>query len=214
LKLSCDIGIGNCDCKKKHQLLIVDNFPAHPVLENLENMKLVFLPTNTASVLRPMDQGVIRSLKCHFHKLILLRMIDCTEKKQDDTATLLDAIRCVEKAWRRVMEKIIRNCFRHAGISPGVQEGVDATEKEDDVDDDDDDDDLPLSEWVRKIDCGVLGQYDYDAYATIYDDIVTAETQTDEEIVTEMRSKDGKEAEEPEEDEEDEEEELSCQFPL
>jgi hypothetical protein len=33
-----------------------------------------------------------------------------------------------------------------------------------------------------------------DAYAAI-DDIVKAETQTDEEIVREMRSKDGKEAE-------------------
>jgi transposase len=64
----------------------------------------------------------------------------------------------------RVTEKSIRNCFRHAGISSRVQEGVDVTEKEVDVDDDDD---LPLSEWVRKIDCGVLGQYDYDAYATI-----------------------------------------------
>jgi hypothetical protein len=35
----------------------------------------------------------------------------------------------------------------------------------------------------------------------IDDDIVTADTHTDEEIVREMRSKDGKEAEEPEEEE-------------
>jgi hypothetical protein len=60
---------------------------------------------------------------------------------------------------------------------------------------------------VRKIDCGVLGQYDYDAYATIDDDIVMAEAQTDEEIVREMGSKDEKEAELEEEDKEEEEEE-------
>jgi hypothetical protein len=112
-------------------------------------------------------------------------------------------IRCAEKPWRRVTEKTVRNCFRHAGISSGVQEGVDVTDKEDDVDDDDH---LPLSEWVRKTDCGVLGQYDYDAYATIDDDIFTAETQTDEEIVREMGSKDEKEAEEPEEEDKEEEE--------
>jgi hypothetical protein len=92
--------------------------------------------------------------------------------------------------------------------------GVDVTEKEDDVDVDDDDD-LALAEWVRKVDCGVLGQYDYDAYVTIDDDIVTAETQTDEEIVREMRSKNEEEAEEPEEEDEEEEgKNLRCQFPL
>jgi hypothetical protein len=124
--------------------VLVENCPAHPVLKNLENIKLVFLPANTTSLLQSMDQGVMRSLKCHFLKLMLLRMIECTEKKHDHTVTLLDAIRCVEKAWRRVTEKTTRNCFRHAGISSGEQEGVDVTEKEDDVDDDDDDDDLPL----------------------------------------------------------------------
>jgi hypothetical protein len=106
----------------------------------------------------------------------------------------------------RITEKTIRKCYRLAGISSRVKEGVDVTEVEDNVDDDDDD--LPLSEWVRKVDCGVLGQYDYDAYATIDDDdIVMAEAQTDEEIVREMRSKDGKEAEEPEEEDKEEEEE-------
>jgi hypothetical protein len=121
------LGSGTATAKKK-KLLLVDNCPVHPVLENLEYIELLFLPADTTSVLQPMDQGVIRSLKCHFCKLILLRMIECTEKKQDHTATLLDAVRCVEKAWRLVTEKIIRNCFRHAGISSRVQEGVDVTE--------------------------------------------------------------------------------------
>jgi hypothetical protein len=50
---------------QKKILLLADNCPAHPVLE-----KLVFLPANTTSMLQPMDQGVIRSLKCHYRKLI------------------------------------------------------------------------------------------------------------------------------------------------
>jgi hypothetical protein len=78
-------------------LLFVDSCPAHPELDNLQNIKLVFLPANTMSVLQPMDQGVIRSLKCHFHKLILLRMIECIDKKQEHTVTLLHAIWCVDK---------------------------------------------------------------------------------------------------------------------
>jgi hypothetical protein len=105
--------------------------------------------------------------------------------------------------------------FRHAGISLRVQEGVDVTQKEEDVDDDDDDDDdLSLSEWVRKVNCGVLGQYDCDAYATINDDIVTAETQTDEETVREMGSKDEKKAEEPEEEDKEKEEEEKVELSI
>jgi hypothetical protein len=58
------------------------------VLENLENIKLVFLPSNPTSMLQPMDQGMMRSLKCHFCKVILLRMIECIKKKQDHAVTL------------------------------------------------------------------------------------------------------------------------------
>ncbi|XP_037781980.1 jerky protein-like [Penaeus monodon] len=43
--------------------LIIDNCPTHPTLSNLTNVQLVFLPRNTTSILQPMDQGVIRSLK-------------------------------------------------------------------------------------------------------------------------------------------------------
>ncbi|XP_037801949.1 tigger transposable element-derived protein 4-like [Penaeus monodon] len=45
--------------------LIIDNCPAHPTLSNLTNVQLVFLPPNTTSILQPMDQGVIRSLKAY-----------------------------------------------------------------------------------------------------------------------------------------------------
>ena len=37
--------------------LIIDNCPAHPVIENLKSITLYFLPPNTTSALQPMDQG-------------------------------------------------------------------------------------------------------------------------------------------------------------
>ena len=46
--------------------LIIDNCPAHPEVENLEAIELVFLPPNTTSKTQPMDQGVIRSLKAFY----------------------------------------------------------------------------------------------------------------------------------------------------
>lgn len=46
--------------------LLLDNCAAHPHLFDLKNIELVFLPPQTTSVLQPMDQGIIRSLKCHY----------------------------------------------------------------------------------------------------------------------------------------------------
>ena len=46
--------------------LLIDNCHAHPSVFDLTNVQLVFLPPYTTSVLQPMDQGVIRSLKAHY----------------------------------------------------------------------------------------------------------------------------------------------------
>ena len=73
------------DVNKKFQAegrkvaLIIDNCPAHPIIENLSHVKLVFLPPNTTSVSQPMDQGVIRCLKAHYRKRLvklILRSLD------------------------------------------------------------------------------------------------------------------------------------------
>ena len=51
--------------------LIIDNCPAHPIIENLSHLKLVFLPPNTTSVTQPMNQGVIKCLKAHYKKRLV-----------------------------------------------------------------------------------------------------------------------------------------------
>lgn len=52
--------------KGKKIVLLLDNCTAHPHIQGLKAIRLVFLPANTTSVLQPMDQGVIRSLKCSY----------------------------------------------------------------------------------------------------------------------------------------------------
>ena len=51
--------------KKEHRkvVLIVDNYPAHPIIKGSKSTELMFLPPNTTSQTQPMDQGVISSLK-------------------------------------------------------------------------------------------------------------------------------------------------------
>ena len=41
-------------------IMIVDNYPAHSEVSGLKAINLQFLPPNTTSCTRPMDQGIIR----------------------------------------------------------------------------------------------------------------------------------------------------------
>ena len=65
------------DVNKKFQAegrkvaLIIDNFPVHPIIENWSHVRLVILPSNTTSVSRQMDQGVIRCFEAHYRKQLV-----------------------------------------------------------------------------------------------------------------------------------------------
>ena len=60
--------------------LLIDNCPAHPSVSNLTNVQLVFLPPNTTSVLQPMDQRVIKSLKAHYWGRVVRRLYRALDK--------------------------------------------------------------------------------------------------------------------------------------
>ena len=48
--------------KDRKITLIIDNCPAHPLVDSLKALELIFLPPNTTSKTQLMDQGIIRSL--------------------------------------------------------------------------------------------------------------------------------------------------------
>lgn len=117
-------------------LLLVDNCPAHPIISNLKCITLVFLPPNVTSVLQPMDQGVIKALKTQYRKLQVLQMIQNIENSKD-TKSL--------KAWEKVTQTTIANCFRHAAfkdLSPSQARLIQST---------DEDDNVPLAELVAQL---------------------------------------------------------------
>ena len=57
----------NFDSKMRRQnhqiLLFLDNVPSHPNDVNMTNVKLVFIPANTTSMLQPPDQKIIKTVK-------------------------------------------------------------------------------------------------------------------------------------------------------
>jgi hypothetical protein len=56
----------------------------------LSNMTLVFLPPNVTSVIRPLDQGIIKSYKIQYKKKFLRWVLS-----QYDDATLKDIMKAV-----------------------------------------------------------------------------------------------------------------------
>lgn len=125
--------------KKKKILLLVDNCPAHPKVSNLKNINLQFLPPNTTSVLQPVDQGIIRSLKVHYRKYQLMNIIENNQLSKESSINILDAISMISKAWNRVLQQTIINCFKHAGFLEQTLETADP------------EDDIPLAELARRM---------------------------------------------------------------
>ena len=129
--------------KNKKILLLVNNCLAHPHITDLKSVTLVFLPPYTTSVLQPMDQGIIRTLKSLFRKNLVLKMIQFLDGCRSGSVenlkiTVLDAILMIQDTWTQFKQGTIFNCYKHAGF---VRSNVECTltsnaeefNKEDDV---------------------------------------------------------------------------------
>ena len=111
-------------------LLLVDNCTAHNVNFTLKNIRLVYLPANTTSLIQPCDQGIIRTMKHYYRREMRTRIADEIEEilekgtnndiRANDVAkkiTLLDAIHLLAKSWQEVTDKTIQNCFLKGGFA-------------------------------------------------------------------------------------------------
>ena len=103
--------------------LIVANCAAHPHIEGLDTIQLVFLPPNRTSKTQPMDQGVIRSLKANYRTLTVQLFIRAVDNGQPlPKISILSAMNMLTAAWDKVSEITVQNCFKRAGISKESQE--------------------------------------------------------------------------------------------
>ncbi|XP_045461753.1 tigger transposable element-derived protein 4-like [Harmonia axyridis] len=189
--------------KKKKILLLVDNCPAHPNVTDLKSITLAFLPPNTTSVLQPMDQGIIRSLKCNFRKNLVLKMINGLDCNQNSPMkiTILDAIVMINDAWNKISQSTIYNCFKHAGL---IETYDDLPVREIEENEFDDEDDLPLSLWVRNLKSDLLPAPEvWKDYVDIDSSLMTYEEPTDENIVKNITENEQYESDGEEEIEED-----------
>ncbi|CAB3246373.1 unnamed protein product [Arctia plantaginis] len=188
--------------KKKKILLLVDNCPAHPNVTDLKSITLAFLPPNTTSVLQPMDQGIIRSLKMNFRKNLVLKMINCLDANENHSSTkvtVLDAILMVNDAWNKISRSTIHNCFKHAGFIES-HNGLPIQISEHEFDEEDD---IPLSLWSRNLNSDSLAAPEmWEDFVDIDSGLLTSEEPTNENIVQNISAKEQLESDGEEEVEE------------
>lgn len=177
----------DAELKGRKILLLVDNCPAHPLITSLRNIELAFFPANTTSVLQPMDQSVIKSLKSHYRKKLLMDLIETDGKT---SINMLQAVNFISKAWKEVTAATIQHSFRHAGLCKSQTVETEQFDNEDN---------LPLNDWIKQFSIQPNHFNDLQTYENIDQDLATSASLTDEDIIDSV----SKSKEEQNEDDED-----------
>jgi DDE superfamily endonuclease/Tc5 transposase DNA-binding domain/CENP-B N-terminal DNA-binding domain len=103
-------------------LVLVDNAPSHIVGEELEHVKVHFLPPNTTPYLQPCDAGIINSFKAHYRKLYLQNILEAIDAgNETPRLNIKEAIDFSVEAWRNVTLQTIINCWRKTEIVPLIE---------------------------------------------------------------------------------------------
>ena len=102
-------------------LLLIDNFSRHKWRqESITHIRIECFSPNLTPFVQPADAGIIRCLKAHFRKLLLVRSLNREDAGEDDIFVVnqLEAMRLLNSAWDAVTPTTIQNCWRKTGILP------------------------------------------------------------------------------------------------
>ena len=121
-------------------LLLMDNAPSHPSTELLQskdgNIKCLFLPPNTTSLMQPMDQGVLESMKRRYRKELLRKLLlaDSTASPEDDPEltvvdlwkklNIKDVMFMITKAWNDIPQSTIQASWNKLLVNQDAEGSV------------------------------------------------------------------------------------------
>ncbi|XP_004451066.1 tigger transposable element-derived protein 1 [Dasypus novemcinctus] len=104
-------------------LLILDNAPAH-CREELENahpsVEVLFMPPSTASLIQPLDQGIIKAFKAYYMGELYGKACEALNANKEITmmeywkaVTIRNVIDYAGTAWDSINQAIINNCWKN-----------------------------------------------------------------------------------------------------
>ena len=108
--------------ERRKMALVIDNTPDHKIFE-LNDVELIFLPSNMTGVVQVLDAGIIRFFKAHYRLQQMNYILDQFDKNTlSDGSNLFKLISLkepicfVRTAWNSVTKKTIINCWKHTQI--------------------------------------------------------------------------------------------------
>ena len=186
--------------EKRKIALVIDNCRAHPKVDGLKAVKLVWLPPNTTSITQPMDQGIIANLKHHYrNRIVKDGLLKSMEKGDDFRWNILDMMYALRSAWGSVKPSTIARSFGHCGFqsqpvadpTPEPQPGSSAADPAPAPEEDEDpDDNIPLAELARQLtEAGhATTEEDLHLWMDVDSNLPTTAQMTLEDIVDEVHS--------------------------
>ncbi|XP_064090867.1 tigger transposable element-derived protein 1-like [Macrobrachium nipponense] len=117
-------------------LLVLDNAPGHPtkMSEIYPNVEVVYLPPNSASLLQPMNQGVIASFRAYYTRRTFHHVLTIVEESCDKLNvkevwkkySILEAVKNIESAWKEVKISNLNRAWKK--LCPNFVMGVENRE--------------------------------------------------------------------------------------
>nr|XP_022903170.1 tigger transposable element-derived protein 1-like [Onthophagus taurus] len=104
-------------------LLLFDNAPGHPITLNelCPNVKVIFLPPNTTSLIHPMDQTVIAAFRKYYLRATMASMIKAIDDSKELTVksywkdyNIHNGIKNISASWEEVKETTMKRAWKRS----------------------------------------------------------------------------------------------------
>lgn len=100
-------------------LLLIDNASSHSKDINHPNVKIVFFPPNCTSLIQPLDQGIIATIKSYYIRRTFKKIFDRLEEDKELSViqafkdfTILDCIEAIDLSFKELKKETINACWR------------------------------------------------------------------------------------------------------
>ena len=111
--------------EKRKIPLILDNAPTHCVANlTLSSIRLLFLPTNTTSVIQPLDAGIIAAFKKQYRSFHIQHALIAMEEGQSKfyKVDILQTIRWCKEAWSTISPVTVVNFWHYGKLVGNLSE--------------------------------------------------------------------------------------------
>lgn len=101
----------------KTALLLVDNCRSHRYIK-INEIEVIFFPPNVTSLIQPMDQGIIQTVKLNYE----INLVNSIIEAQNESVTLIEFLKKIDMhkvifwladAWKKVKPTTIQKCWKN-----------------------------------------------------------------------------------------------------